>query len=102
MEQKKPNTILKDHLIEETAVQMELPILLVQDVISFQGEDAAKATHHYNEIEFSGFGKFLLSMHRTNRKIIRMEKKIEEGRVKEEDLPKFLLHLEELKKRTNV
>ena len=90
---------LKDVLIKQVAVQMELSESLVRNVISFQGEDAAKAAHVHNEIEFSGFGKFLFSKTKTKRKIMNMEKKLEEGRVREEDMERYLLHMENLKQR---
>lgn len=87
----------KEKLIIQTAEEMELPQDLIAAVISFQGEDAAKATHMHKEIEFSGFGKFLFSTPKAKRKIANMERKLEEGKVKEEDMEKYLLHLESLK-----
>lgn len=94
-------SLLKEALIKEIAEQMELPIELVTAVIAFQGEDAAKAAHIHNEIEFSGFGKFLLSQPRTKRKLKFMEDKLNRGEVKEEALEKYLIHIEALKKRIN-
>jgi len=91
--------LLKDELMEGVAKQMELPLEMVQAIIKFQGEDAAKAAHKHNEIEFSGFGKFLISKRRLNDKIKWMERKYEEGKVKEEDLEKFHQQLEALKAR---
>lgn len=96
--QKKPNVILKDYLIEQVAKGMELPESVVHAVISFQGTDAAKAAHKYNEIEFSGFGKFLLSQPRLKRKILNISN-ILEGEVPEEKRKKLSSYLEELKSR---
>jgi len=96
---KPPNVPLKDFLIQETAEQMELPLELVKDIISFQGEDASKAAHTYNEIEFSGFGKFLISQYRTKKKIEKMQNKLERGEVREEQKERYLLHIEDLKNR---
>lgn len=59
----------KDMLIKETALQLDLPEELVHAIILFQGEDAAKAAHVHNEIEFSGLGKFLLSQTRIKKGI---------------------------------
>lgn len=75
----------KDYFIKQTAEQMELPLELVNAVISFQGEDAARAAHIYNEIEFSGFGKFLLSQHRLKKNIERAEGNLLEGKYKDEE-----------------
>ena len=93
--------MIKDKLISQVAEQMELPEELVAKVVAFQGEDAAKATHIHNEIEFSGFGKFLFSTPKAKRKIANMERKLEEGKVKEEDMERYLLHLESLKSKIN-
>lgn len=87
---------VREKLVERVAEQMELPVEFVNSVVSFQGEDAAKAARIYNEIEFSGWGKFWLSKTKTRRKIVNMEKKLEEGRVKE-DVESYKKHLEELK-----
>ena len=93
--------MIKDKLISQVAEQMELPEELVAKVVAFQGEDAAKATHIHKEIEFSGFGKFLFSTPKAKRKIANMERKLEEGKVKEEDMERYLLHLESLKSKIN-
>jgi len=88
---------VKDILIKAVAEQMELPQEMVHAIVSFQGEDAAKAAHVHQEIEFSGFGKFLLSQPRLKKRIFLMEKKLEEGRVTEENMEKYLKYLEEIK-----
>lgn len=91
--------MIKDKLISQVAEQMELPEELVAKVVAFQGEDAAKAAHEHNEIEFSGFGKFFLSIPKTKRKIMHMENKLERGEVKEEELERYINHIEVLKKK---
>lgn len=77
---------------------MELPEELVNQVISFQGEDAAKAAYTCKEIEFSGFGKFLLSRPKLLRKIQNMENKLAAGNVKE-NLESYVAHLAALKEK---
>jgi len=91
--------LLKDSLTEQVAEHMELPLELIEAVIKHQGEDAAQAVKIHNEIEFSGLGKFFLSLPRTKRRLFHTEKKLQEGRVKEEDKEKYLKHIEELKRR---
>lgn len=75
----------RDFFVKQTAEQMELPPDLINAVISFQGEDAAKAAHKHNEIEFSGFGKFLISQHRLKKAIERAEIRLEKGDYKDEE-----------------
>ena len=64
----------KDYLIKEIATDMQLPEDLVFKVIAFQGEDALKHTKIVNEIEFSGFGKFMISKIKVKRIIGKYEK----------------------------
>jgi len=99
MQQKAPNISLREHLEEQLSEQMELSLSLIHDVITFQGEDAAKAAHEHNEIEFSGLGKFLLSKKRVERAIQRHQDKLDRGEVKEQALEGYLAHMERMKKR---
>lgn len=80
----------KDYFIKKTAEEMEISEELVNAVIRHQGEDAAKACHIYREIEFSGFGKFIISQHRVKRMIKGMEGKL----AKEQDEEKRKEHKE--------
>jgi len=93
---------LKDELIKGVAQQMELPIEMIQAIISFQGEDAARAAFEHKEIEFSGFGKFMISQKRTRNKLNNMQKKLEEGRVEEKLMTSYVLHMEALKKKLDA
>lgn len=70
---KPPSMSLREYLIKQTALDMELPVHVVHSIISFQGEDAAKAAHTNNEIEFSGLGKFFVSKKRLREKIENFE-----------------------------
>ncbi len=95
----KPNSLsLRDHLISIIAEQLELPRDIVRAVIGFQGEDAAKNAHSLNQIEFSGFGKFVLSQNKLRNKIKAVEDKIlrlPEGEEKE----RLIMYLVTLKNR---
>lgn len=67
---------VKEKIISSLSEQMSLPESLIHCVISFQGEDAAKASHIYNEIEFSGFGKFSISQPRIKKDILVCEQRL--------------------------
>ncbi len=60
---------VKEELIQKVATDLELPEDLVFSIIAFQGEDALQAVKTVHELEFSGFGKFLLSQTKVNKKI---------------------------------
>ena len=64
---------MKDKLILKVAEQCDLSQDIVHRIISFQGEDALKHIKIVHELEFSGFGKFLLSQHKVKRKIKKLE-----------------------------
>lgn len=89
----------KEYFIKKMAEEMSLPVELINTVIMFQGEDAGKACHIYNEIEFSGFGKFLLSQNKLKKMMGRVEKRLSEAPPdKREEMEEFL---QILNKRTN-
>lgn len=88
----------KDYFVDQTAEYLSLPRDLVNAVISFQGEDAAKAAHRCNEIEFSGLGKFILSKHRLGKYITRLSAKLE-GMPPSEKKDAQVLFLQKLKQK---
>lgn len=60
--------MLKHKLITHTALELRQPEAVVEKVVTFQYRDAAKAAHVHNEIEISGFGKFLISQAKVKRR----------------------------------
>lgn len=74
---KPPSMPLREFLIKQVAAELQFPVETVHAIVSFQGEDAAKAAHTNNEIEFSGFGKFFISKPRLNKNLSNLEKYME-------------------------
>jgi nucleoid DNA-binding protein len=64
---------LKEFLIEKTAEELSQPPLLVTDVLRWVFKDVTKAVKIYEEIEISGWGKFLISQNKLRKRIQRME-----------------------------
>lgn len=83
---------LRDTLIKQSAEATDLPEDTVFKIITFQGEDALKAVKVVHELEFSGFGKFLLSQTKLKRKLKVLELTIEKhkGTEKEGSLQEVL------------
>lgn len=65
---------LKEAICQDIAKELEIDIELVNKVIQFQGEDALRAVKEFKEVEFSGFGKFLLSQNKLLNRITKLEK----------------------------
>lgn len=64
-----PYEKVKDVLITRTAIKTLKPEQIVEKVISFQFRDAREHTRMVDEIEISGFGKFIRSKAKTARKL---------------------------------
>ena len=94
---------IKDDLIGQLALSMELSEDIISKIVSFQGEDALKAVKLHDEIEFSGFGKFYLSQTKLKKRLSAYERAIEKRKqLPEPDLKKISdleKYSEELKSR---
>lgn len=64
---------LRDVLITRTAIKTLQSETVVDKVISFQFKDANEAIKNCNEVEISGFGKFIASPTKMRKKIKKME-----------------------------
>lgn len=62
-----------DLLIKKVAIKTLTPESIVEKIISFQGKDANRHARDNDEIEFSGFGKFMRSQNKTKKKVLSME-----------------------------
>lgn len=83
---KKPNNLpLKDYLVQITAKEHEICEETVDKVISWIYEDANKATKSFSQIEFSGFGKLLVSIPKTKRRLEKLNKMKERLESKEQN-----------------
>lgn len=88
-----PREKVSDLLITRTAIKTLTSESVVEKIISFQGKDASKAVKEYDEVEFSGFGKFLRSQKKTLKKIQRLEEGIEkvQNKLKVEEDPDLMI-----------
>ncbi len=64
---------LKGVLITRTAIKTLMPEDLVEKIIMFQFKDIKNAISEYEQVEISGFGKFMTSRSKIKKKIERME-----------------------------
>jgi nucleoid DNA-binding protein len=64
---------LKELLIDETAKQLSQPPMLVTDVLRWVFKDVVRAFKIHDEIEISGFGKYLISQNKLKKRIARVE-----------------------------
>lgn len=71
-----PREKVKDLLITKTAIKTLTSENIVEKIISFQGKDASRAIKTNNEVEFSGFGKFMVSSNKLRKRIDALEKMI--------------------------
>lgn len=76
---------LKGVLITRTAIKTLVPEDIVERVIMFQFKDIKDATLIHEQVEVSGFGKFLISNNKLEKKrkelaatLVNMEKKVRE------------------------
>lgn len=65
---------LKGVLVTRTAIKTLTPEDIVERVIMFQFKDARDQVHTYEQIEISGFGKFITSPLKIRRKLEKMER----------------------------
>lgn len=63
---------IRDAIISGIAKDMELPLELVDRVVSNQFKQANAAAKVHNEIEISGFGKFRISQSKIKRRLTKM------------------------------
>lgn len=67
---------IREALTKKVAGDTDVSVDVVHNIISFQGEDALKNVKIVHELEFSGFGKFLLSQTKLKNKIRILEQAI--------------------------
>ncbi len=60
---------LKDRLIKEVAFEKDLPESTVEKIISFQFKDGNHSAKIVKEIEFSGLGKFVMSIPKARKRL---------------------------------
>lgn len=65
---------LKGVLITRTAIKVLVPEDIVEKVIMFQFKDAKEAMLEHEQLEVSGFGKFMTSIKKINRRIEKAER----------------------------
>lgn len=65
---------VREKLMQQTAQDVKQPLDLVEKVISFQFKHAAQAVRLYGEVEFSGFGKIIISQQKLRRRIQTQER----------------------------
>jgi nucleoid DNA-binding protein len=68
---------LKSSLIKKTAEDLSIPESTVETVVDFISKDIHNQTLTNNEVEISGFGKFIFSKAKAKRRIDYLEKSIE-------------------------
>jgi hypothetical protein len=69
-----PADKVRDVLVMKAAIKLLKPEYIVDRVVNFQFKDAAAYTKVENEVEISGFGKFLASPPKMRKKLKFMEK----------------------------
>lgn len=68
------NKTTKELLIEKTADDLGQPLSIVEEVVGWVMKDTFKALKKYDEVEVSGFGKFLISQAKLRKRIITHER----------------------------
>lgn len=106
---------IKSILITRTAIKELISEDIVDRVVNFQFKDFKEMVHEHDQIEISGFGKFMVSPNKVERKKIKLEIIIEglKRKLESEDMPAAkrvyketqlhdtILLLEDLKTRTS-
>lgn len=64
-------------MITRTATSCLVDEVIVEQIVNFQAKDASNAVKVYNEVEFVGFGKFLLREYKVKKRISNLEKGIQ-------------------------
>ena len=73
----KPTSLsVNDYLIRRLSVKLLVDETTIRKIVDFQGKNANKATHTNNEIEFSGFGKFIFHSKRAEKVLVKAEAKL--------------------------
>ena len=85
--QYKEHDKLKGVLITRTAIKTLVAEDVVEKVIMFQFKDVKEATHTHEQIEISGFGKFMTSKAKIKRKQEKLELVLEAMKKKFEERP---------------
>lgn len=77
---------IKDAMINRTASRCMVSSSDVEKIIDFQGKDASRAVKVYSEVEFVGWGKFMISQSKVKKRISNLEFgiKIVEEQIKSE------------------
>jgi len=84
MTQEKPNSLsVTDFITRRLGVKFMMDEEIISKIIAFQGAHANKATLTNNQIEFSGFGKFVFSEKRA-------KQALDKDRVKRDELVKII------------
>lgn len=65
---------IKESLISKISEDLEMNQADLEKIIAFQGEDALNNVRVVSEIEFSGFGKFLVNKNKVKNKIEKKER----------------------------
>lgn len=73
---------IKERMVTKTAIAMLLDPEIVEKVVDFQFKNALQAVKIHNEVEFVGFGKFILREYKVKKRIVNLEKGIQ--RVKDQ------------------
>jgi len=85
---------LKGVLITRTAIKTLVPEDIVEKVIMFQFKDARDAMVDHEQVEISGFGKFMTSPNKIRRKIQKLEILIFNMEAKLKDRPEEIRNME--------
>lgn len=81
---------IKSILITKTAIKELVSEDIIDRVINFQFKDFRDMVHEHDQIEVTGFGKFLVSPNKVAKKIVVMEKTILKFKTKIEENPDAL------------
>ena len=94
----KPQSMpLKEFLIKKLSLKLNMSERIIDTVISHQFSSAFQATAHHNEIEISGFGKFIFSKIKADKQ---MAKYLSQKAMYENDISNPLSSPEKVKKST--
>jgi nucleoid DNA-binding protein len=67
---------LKEHLIKQLSLKLNIPEKILTSVINFQFTEALNATTLHNSIELSGFGKFVFSKTKAKKQMEKYESQV--------------------------
>lgn len=78
---------LKGVLVTRTAIKTLVPEDIVEKVIMFQFKDARDAMAEHEQVEISGFGKFMTSKNKIKKKIENLEGALKAMEIKVRERP---------------